>query len=539
MKFAQPRRRFLELLGISSVILGAPLNALSKVVNGRAAKSSLPFEHIVVLMLENRSFDNMLGYLYAPEEQSHFEGVIGKRLSNPIPAYAKNAERKVVPVARGYAMDHPNPDPSENHPHVNTQLFGAMLPDANSDGDNASPSFNSPNKLPAHPIMKGFVADYIDTCKHLFGHDPTYNQYKAIMQCFPPQAVPVISALAKSFAVCDHWFCDVPSNTFSNRCFFHSASSGGLVNDSPISAWLDMPQETIFNRMSKHGVSWNIYYDKKDPFPLTALIHYSDLKSTLDQHFLGMDSFYQAVEEGSLPQYSFIEPRFFVEHNDEHPPILPAAMIYGGPSSVLAGELLIHQVYDAIRRSNSPQGSNYENTLLAITYDEHGGCFDHVPPPAAVPPDSGHVKGQMGFAFDRLGVRVPMVLVSSYIEAGTVVNDQLQHTSMIRTMSDKWNLGHLSHRDRTAPDIGMVFNRTNPRIQSTWPVTKPRPVTPSTNDNTNLHGPLNELQTLVMRTVQELANRTSRKIQDIATMTVYDALVEMDRVKRELGLVRE
>src|SRR5262245_22490589 len=125
-----------------------------------------------------------------------------------------------------------------------------------------------------------------------------------------------------------------------------------------------------------------------------------------------------------------------------HPPT--HALGHTFHSSVLAGELLIHQVYDAIRRSASRQGNNCQNTLLVITFDEHGGCYDHVAPPVAVPPDPHRPVGQMGFRFDRLGVRVPTILVSAYIEPGTVLNTPLEHTSIIKTLSEKWALGHLT-----------------------------------------------------------------------------------------------
>ena len=145
-------------------------------------------------------------------------------------------------------------------------------------------------------------------------------------------------------------------------------------------------------------------------------------------------------------------------------------------SSVLAGELLIHQVYDAIRRSASRQGNNFANTLLVITFDEHGGCYDHVAPPAAVPPEPHRPVGHMGFRFDRLGVRVPTILVSAYIDAGTVLHTPLEHTAILKTLAEKWDLGHLTERDKAAHDIREAFNRVWPRQPHEWPVTVPRPL---------------------------------------------------------------
>ncbi|WP_226646828.1 alkaline phosphatase family protein [Microbulbifer variabilis] len=439
-------------------------------------------------------------------------------------------------------MDFPNPDPGETFPRVNTQLYGTTVPKSNHkaiDSDIKAP-YNLLKTQPSQAPMNGFVEDYISVCRQVLNREPDYDDYKIIMQCFPPETVPVISTLAKSFAVCDHWFCDVPSGTWSNRSFFHAAGSGGLVLNTPTSKWLKVKQETVFNRMIKHGISWNIYHDKRDPFPLTELIHYPEIKGVFGQNVKNMEDFYHAVEQGKLPQYSFIEPRFFHDHNDQHPPIQTATAINGGPSSVLAGELLVHQVYDAIRRSDNLSGSNFQNTLLLITYDEHGGCYDHISPPSTVSPDWQHANhGEMGFAFNRLGLRVPAIVISAYIEPGTVFSYPLQHTSLLKTMELKWNLGHLTQRDRTAPSLKGIFNRSEPRAQDNWPVTKPRPVTRSTEENTNLHQPLNELQRIFVQHARHLKIGVTREAKEIGAMTVYEALVEFNEIKRDLGLLKK
>ena len=225
----------------------------------------------------------------------------------------------------------------------------------------------------------------------------------------------MISTLAREFAVCDHWHCSVPSQTFTNRAFFHAGSSSGHVVNSPFVNWTALNRaDTIFNRMEERGIPWRIYYDRQDHTSATWLIHYPRLRHYRRSNFFPMEQFYDDVSNGTLPRYAFIEPRLFLNHNDQHPPF---TLLGRTPhSSVLAGEVLINEVYDAIRRSNSARGNHHRNTLLVITYDEHGGCYDHVPPPAAVPPAILRAPGQMGFRFDRLGVRVPTVLISAYIE---------------------------------------------------------------------------------------------------------------------------
>ncbi len=142
-------------------------------------------DHIVVLMMENRSFDNMLGWLYDPD----------------------------------------NPPPYNHKP------------------------YNLPASLPDAAPMNGYVIDFINNFVALKGHDPSYDEYKVIMECFTPQDVPVISALAHHYAVCDHWHASVPSQTFPNRAFVHSASSNGFVVNAPYVNWLFTHAPTIFNRI--------------------------------------------------------------------------------------------------------------------------------------------------------------------------------------------------------------------------------------------------------------------------------------------------
>jgi phospholipase C len=154
------------------------------------------------VMFENRSFDNLLGYLYEPGEVPSFEGVAGRELSNPIPSYAPGAERGVVPVQVATSMDAPNPDAGEEHPHTNTQLFGTVAPAANRflSYEAMQPPFNAPDDPGRAPTMDGFVLDYVNTFRSELGRLPGNDEYAQIMACYSPAQVPVISTIARGFA---------------------------------------------------------------------------------------------------------------------------------------------------------------------------------------------------------------------------------------------------------------------------------------------------------------------------------------------------
>ncbi len=521
------RRSLIKNAG-ATVVVGPHIGAMPGAAQ-TIGKGTDAFDHVVVLMLENRSFDNLLGYLYeagrAPRGQA-FEGVDGKQLSNPIPPNAPDARRNIVPVHAGSVMDNPNPDPGEEYPHVSTQLFGTVDPEGNRyrSATSMSAPFNTPYRPPAIAPMQGFVADYISNFRRTQGRMPSYDEYSVIMQCYRPRNVPVISTLAREFAVCDHWFCAVPSQTFTNRSFFHAASSSGAVINEPFAHWArHNDAETIFERIAAKGRSWRVYFDDQDVFPLTALIHYPRLQSFISTNFSNMHDFFEDARAGKLPSYSFIEPRLFINHNDMHPPI----QILGDTqrSSILDGEALVSEIYNAVRLSDSATGSNFRNTLLVITFDEHGGCYDHVSPPPATPPETAGPAGQFGFRFDRLGVRVPAVLVSAYVEPGTIVSTTVTHTSMIRMLSDKWQLGHLTQRDSASASLIEAFNRSAPRAPAQWPEVKPRDVPPDLANASNHDHPLNAFQRDIVELAIAVAGDSPLHPDDVGT--VLDAIRTM------------
>ena len=361
------------------------------------------------------------------------------------------------------------PDPGEEYYHVSTQLFGHVNPPKNRHHPFNHKPFNLPKDgdLPDVAPMNGFVLDYFNKFVYTCGREPTYDEYKIIMNCFDEECVPVISTLAKEYAVFDRWHCSVPSQTFCNRSFVHSATSHGFVVNAPYYHWVLSRAPTIFNRIEDKNdpsLTWRVYFDELDAFSVTELLQPTTWKYR-DTNFKHMEQFETDAAEGTLPSYSFIEPRLLLDNNDQHPRVDSISL----GSSVLAGELLVNRIYQAVRN-----GKKWDKTLFIITYDEHGGNYDHVSPPATVPPDSKNSRaGQYGFKFDRLGVRVPTVMISPYIKKGTVMSHIYDHASIIRTVSKRWHLEPLTERDMQANSFEDALSLTTARTD--YPDIKPRP----------------------------------------------------------------
>ena len=482
-------------------------------------------DHVVVLMFENRAFDNLLGRLYEPGEVKSFEGVIGKDLSNPIPEWAEDgAQNGSIPYGIAENMDMPNPDAGEEFQHVNTQLFGTIDPPSNRGvlAEKMSAPFNLPADPHRTPTMDGFVADYISAFTAEMGKQPTYEQYAQIMRGYTPEQMPVLSAIARGFATFDHWFAEVPSQTFTNRSFLHSATASGFVVNAP---YANFPThntgETLFERLESRGLTWKVYVDPPSIAPFTALIHASRLKDRFATNFLTTDRFYEDAEKGELPTYSFIEPNLLHGHNDMHPPMsmLMPGLHFDAPSALLGGEAFLARIYNAIRSSSSSGGSNCFNTLLMVVFDEHGGTYDHVPPPAASPPNPAESPGQMGFAFDRLGVRLPAIAVSPWISERTVVNDVYHHTALIRTMRERWDLGNpFTGRDAGAPLIGPVLARDEPREPDEWPDVDPQPVPEFDESLIPPNAPLSPLAKAFIGGGVALARQLNQSVPDISNL---------------------
>jgi phospholipase C len=399
-------------------------------------------DHVVLLMLENRSFDHLLGYLYPKSDT--FDGVDGTQ-SNLDPAGTAVSVYPITPDKQN-AYYYPLANPSEGFTATNKQLFSsATAPaDGQAANDGFVTSFAAEIAHPAHPNDPKLV-----------GAEPS-----SIMGMYAPETLPVLNGLAKGFAVCDRWFASVPTQTFPNRAFAVAGTSLGYTDNSARSTPA-FDTDSVFGRLSDKGQTWTIYgYSRR---PLTA----NDFPDTYKPGpggtvKSGFQKFQSDAASGQLATFSYIEPEWathrtgdhdFQVENDQHP-----------VSNLAVGEKLIHDVYTALRSNQAV----WEKSLLIITYDEHGGTYDHVPPETGATPPDDHTRAPNFFDFTRFGVRVPAVVVSPMIPAGTVFraptgSPPYDHTSIIATLRARFNLDPLGKRAAVAPHLGPILTLAEPR----------------------------------------------------------------------------
>jgi len=399
-------------------------------------------KHVFVLMLENRSFDQMLGFSRLEGLDAHTGQPTSIEGLDPARDWNSGPDGKPVPVSfpADWAMTH---DPGHEFPDVQEQLCGS-------------------NGVYPHINNSGFARNYARV-------DPAHPG--EIMKCYAPEQLPVITTLAREFAVCDHWFSSLPGPTWPNRFFIHAASSGGL-DHSPSTANIassilingyKFENDTIFERLDDEGISWTIY--KGDAFPQALAINGMTLRLAQGR-FHNFEDFSEHVQDPNYSiSYAFIEPDYhvaadFVGGNSQHP-----------KDDVTRGEALLKQVYEAIRTS-----PHWESSVLIVTYDEHGGFYDHVPPPRTVAPGDATTdpeNNRYSFDFTQLGVRVPAIIISPLIPRGTIDHSVYDHTSALATIEHIFGLLPLTKRDAQANPLNHLFSLAAPRTDA--PMTLPTP----------------------------------------------------------------
>jgi phospholipase C len=380
---------------------------------------AMPFDHIVVVMMENHSFDNVFGDL--------------GRIRTDVDALTFDSSGTAV-----------NSNPMPSGPPVTA----FPLTDT-SQTRNVTQSWAASHKQINGGAMDGFVRSSSGA------HEP--------MGYYTPGVLPFAYSLAAEFTICDRWFSSLPGPTYPNRRFLLAGTAYGCtVTGFETFADPPPPHGTLFDLLSAHHVSWCNYFSD---VPMTAIIPSIILKHP--EHHAPIAKFFHDCQSGSLPAVSFVDPRIGLLSDigaplKSLPPIvLDALKVLGAdfdssdpaeteedPQDVYWGEAWAAALVQAVLDSKT-----WERTLLVYIYDEHGGYYDHVPPPAAIPPDSIAPEVDPPGAYNLCGPRVPAVVVSPYSVAGGVTSVVHDHTSVLATIETKWNLPALTDRDASASDV--------------------------------------------------------------------------------------
>ncbi|XP_028779937.1 non-specific phospholipase C1 [Neltuma alba] len=412
---------FLYLLASSH---GIDVNGFHK----RNPKIDGPIKTVVVVVMENRSFDHILGWL--KRTRPDIDGLTGTE-SNRVSVSDRNSPKVHVSDDSVFV----DSDPGHSFQAIREQIFG-------SDDSSANPAPMNGFAQQAESMEKGMS--------------------KTVMSGFKPELLPVYTELANEFAVFDRWFASCPTSTQPNRFYVHSATSHGAMSNVRKDLIHGFPQKTIFDSLEESGLSFGIYYQN---IPATLFFKsLRKLKHILKFHNYAL-KFKLHARLGKLPNYVVIEQRYFdvslFPANDDHP-----------SHDVATGQKFVKEIYETLRAS--PQ---WKEMALLITYDEHGGFYDHVPTPVSGVPNPDGIIGHVDpyyFRFDRLGVRVPTFLISPWIDKGTVIHEpdgptpssQFEHSSIPATVKKLFNLksNFLTKRDAWAGTFEKYFYiRDSPR----------------------------------------------------------------------------
>jgi phospholipase C len=359
--------------------------------------AQIPVDTIVVLMQENRSFDHYFGHLHAKGLEQEPKGAS-------------------------------NPDPLGGAP---IKAFHAKPTCEVTDLDH---SWNGTHRSWNGGAMDGFTAANADPL------DPSGSR---TMGYHTAKELPVYYKLYKTFAIGDRYFSSLLSQTFPNRFYLLAGTSFGHIrNDIPFDP-AEFSQRSVFNILDEAGITWKVYYSQL-PFAFT----FAYARVTGVANLVPIAQYFTDAQNGTLPQVSFVDPIFSSTRNvenDEHP-----------PANVQVGQEFVGRVISAL--TTSPQ---WLHSALFLTYDEHGGFYDHVPPPAACAPDGIPPMLEPGDepgAFNRYGVRVPASVISPYAKKRFVSHVVHDHTSILRFIETRFDLPALTRRDANADPMLEFFD---------------------------------------------------------------------------------
>jgi phospholipase C len=385
----------------------------------------MPFDHLVVVMMENHSFDNLFGEL--------------GRSRSDVDALSFDGSGDAI---------NSNPDPGATGGRLNAFPFGDT-----SQTNHVTQSWDATHAQINGGAMDGFVT--------------SSSGAREPMGFYPATVLPFAYSLAEQFTIGDRWFCSMPGPTYPNRRFLLAGTAYGCIHTS-FDTLLDAPPPhgTICDLLSDHNINWCNYFSD---MPMTAVIPSIILKHL--RNHASLDKFFRDCQAGTLPAVSFIDPRVGLM-SDIGAPFKSLPRVVQDALGVLGVDFENNQ--DPAETQEDPQdmywgeawaaklvqavidSKNWERTLLVYIYDEHGGYYDHVPPPAAVPPDAIAPELQAGDlprGYNFYGPRVPAVVVSPYSASGGVTSVLHDHTSVLATIEAKWNLPALTNRDANAHTV--------------------------------------------------------------------------------------
>lgn len=369
--------------------------------------AQIPVDHIIIAMMENRSFDH------------YFQMIRDVGI-----------DADVAPA--GYTNLDPNgnvvaPFPIEQHCFVDT-----------------AHSWSSIKRQVNGGAMDGFVVSNEGEHELPVNGDPDMLLGRRAMGYYTEADLPFTYYLAKNFAIGDRYFASAATATWPNRMFMQAASSFGEISN-------DFPKDvdaTLLDYLTLRGVEWRFYYESTPTFAM-FIERYLELRK-VENRFVPMAQFVEDAAANRLPQVAFIDPDGTgskqMEHTDEHPPT---------PSTL--GQNWLARAVAALAASPA-----WSRSAMFINYDEHGGLYDHVPPPKACVPDDRVLDEDQSAIFSSYGIRVPFLVVSPYAKKGHVSHEVYDHTSVLRFVEARFQLPALSHRDANAIAPWDVFDFEQP-----------------------------------------------------------------------------
>jgi phospholipase C len=366
----------------------------------------IPIDHVIVLMQENHSFDNYFGMLKK---------------------FAPDLDVEAMPA------DASNPDPT-NPDGPPIMAYHATSLCASSDLNH---SWEGTHEQYDGGKMDGF------TKTNIAPNDPTG---KRAMGYYDETDLPFYYGLLSTFAIGDRYFASLLGPTQPNRFYLYAGSSFGRIANGLPPSGNEFSQQSIYNLLDEAGVTWKIYSSQ---LPYSAFFYY--VRSNASAHISNLDSYYADAAAGTLPQVAFVDPTFLGdEENDEHP-----------PSNAQLGQKFVADVINALMAS-----PDWSSSAMFLEYDEHGGYYDHVPPPEAVPPDdippmTSATDNDKG-AFDHLGIRVPFAVISPFAKKSFVSHTVYSHTSILSFIEERFGLPHLTARDAASDPMLAMFDFANP-----------------------------------------------------------------------------